>query len=235
MAHFVIQDLTFSYPNRERPALDHLDLTIEQGAYVVLCGASGSGKTTLIENLIRTFSGSVTLLSHDNYYRRHDELTYEERCKLNYDEPAALETDLMSRHLDELRHGNAIDCPIYDFTQHNRSADTMRIIPRQVIIVEGILIFENKELRDLMDIKIFVDADDDDRLMRVMARDIVERGKTVEWVIERYSKTVKPMYLQFIEPSKRYADIIIPQGGHNKVAIDVISATIEKSLNSNKK
>ena len=137
---------------------------------ISIAGGTGSGKTTLMKNLIAEFKNDVTILSHDNYYKRHDELTYEERCQLNYDEPAALETDLMAYHLDKLRHGEAIDCPVYDFTQHNRSNETIRIEPRKVIIVEGILIFENQPLRDLMDVRIFVDTDSDVRLCRRVPR-----------------------------------------------------------------
>ena len=202
---------------------------------VGIAGGSGGGKTTLTNNLVSRFGDKVCIVHHDNYYRAHDDLTYDERAKLNYDEPEAFETEMMVEHLRLLKQGRSIHCPVYDFTVHNRSGETMLIEPRPVILVEGILIFAESALRDLMDIKVFVDADDDDRLMRVMARDILERGKTVEMVIERYSKTVKPMYLQFIEPSKRYADIIIPQGGHNKVAIDIISATLEKSIREKKK
>ena len=152
---------------------------------------------------------------------------------MNFDHPDSIDFDLLVRHLKELKAGRSIEQPVYSYITCSRSkTETITVNPAEVIIVEGILIFCCAELRDQMDIKIFVDADDDDRLMRVMARDIIERGKTVETVIQRYSRTVKPMFLQFIEPSKRYADVIIPQGGHNKVAIDVIAATIEKSLNS---
>ena len=195
-----------------------------------IAGGTGSGKTTLMENLIRTFSGSVTLLSHDNYYRRHDELTYEERCKLNYDEPAALETDLMARHLDALRRGEAVDCPAYDFTVHNRSDKTIRIHPEKVIIVEGILIFENKALRDLMDVKIFVDTDADVRLCRRIKRDVRDRGRSLESVLAQYQNTVKPMHEQYVEPSKKYADIIVPEGGKNLVALDMIMGRIRRHL-----
>ena len=195
-----------------------------------IAGGTGSGKTTLMNNLITTFSGSVTLLSHDNYYKRHDELTYEERCRLNYDEPAALETDLMARHLDILRRGEAIDCPVYDFTVHNRSDKTIRINPEKVIIVEGILIFENKELRDLMDIKIFVDTDADVRLCRRIKRDVRDRGRSLESVIAQYQNTVKPMHEQYVEPSKKFADIIIPEGGKNLVALDMIIGRIKRHL-----
>ena len=195
-----------------------------------IAGGTGSGKTTLMKNLITEFSGMVTVLSHDNYYKRHDELTYEERCKLNYDEPAALETDLMARHLDVLRSGEAIDCPVYDFTVHNRSDETTRITPEKVIIVEGILIFENRELRDLMDIKIFVDTDADVRLCRRIKRDVRDRGRSLESVIEQYLTTVKPMHEQYVEPSKKFADIIVPEGGKNTVALDMIMGRIRRHL-----
>ena len=195
-----------------------------------IAGGTGSGKTTLMRNLITEFSDVVTVLSHDNYYKRHDELTYEERCQLNYDEPAALETDLMARHLDILRRGGEIDCPVYDFTVHNRSDETIRISPEKVIIVEGILIFENKELRDLMDIKVFVDTDADVRLCRRIVRDVRERGRTLESVVDQYQTTVKPMHEQYVEPSKKFADIIIPEGGRNLVALDMITGRIRRHL-----
>ena len=195
-----------------------------------IAGGTGSGKTTLMKNLIQRFSGVVTVLSHDNYYRRHDELTYEQRCLINYDEPAALETDLMARHLDALRHGNPIDCPVYDFTQHNRSNETVTIYPKNVIIVEGILIFENKELRDLMDIKIFVDTDADVRLCRRIKRDVNKRGRTLESVLEQYQTTVKPMHEKYVEPSKWFADMVVPEGGKNWVALDMIMGRIQRHL-----
>ncbi len=193
-----------------------------------IAGGTGSGKTTLMNNLIQKFADEVTILSHDNYYKRHDELTYEQRCLLNYDEPAALETDLMARHLDQLRQGIAIDCPVYDFTQHNRSSDTVRIVPKHVIIVEGILIFENKELRDLMDIRIFVDTDADVRLCRRIKRDVNKRGRTLESVLTQYQDTVKPMHEMYVEPSKKYANIIVPEGGKNLVALDMIMGRIQR-------
>ena len=195
-----------------------------------IAGGTGSGKTTLMNNLIETFSENVTLLSHDNYYKRHDELTYEQRCQLNYDEPAALETDLMARHLDQLRRGEAIDCPVYDFTQHNRSNETIRIVPKKVIIVEGILIFENKQLRDLMDVRIFVDTDADVRLCRRILRDVSERGRSLESVLTQYQTTVKPMHEMYVEPSKKYANIIVPEGGQNLVALDMIMGRIQRHL-----
>lgn len=195
-----------------------------------IAGGTGSGKTTLMNNLIERFAADVTLLSHDNYYKRHDELTYEQRCQLNYDEPAALETDLMARHLDKLRHGEAIDCPVYDFTVHNRSDKTIHIIPRKVIIVEGILIFENRELRDLMDIRIFVDTDADVRLCRRILRDVTERGRSLESVLTQYQQTVKPMHELYVEPSKKFANIIVPEGGENWVALDMIMGRIQRHL-----
>ena len=196
-----------------------------------IAGGTGSGKTTLMKNLIERFGDVVTVLSHDNYYRCLDHLTFEERTRVNYDQPAALETDLMARHLDELRHGNAIDCPIYDFTQHNRAAETLRIKPTQVIIVEGILIFENRELRDLMDIKIFVDTDADVRLCRRIKRDVEKRGRSLESVLTQYQTTVKPMHEKYVEPSKKYADLVVPEGGKNFVALDMIVDRIQRHLN----
>lgn len=195
-----------------------------------IAGGTGSGKTTLMKNIIENFRDQVTVLSHDNYYKRHDELTYEQRCALNYDEPAALETDLMARHLEKLRQGEAIDCPVYDFTIHNRAQETIRIVPKKVIIVEGILIFENKPLRDLMDIRIFVDTDDDIRLCRRIKRDVNKRGRTLESVLQQYQQTVKPMHEQYVEPSKRFADIVVPEGGKNWVALDMIIGRIQRHL-----
>ena len=196
-----------------------------------IAGGTGSGKTTLMKNLIQQFEDMVTVLSHDNYYKRHDDMTYEERCKLNYDEPAALETDLMARHLDQLRHGEAIDCPVYDFTQHNRSDETITIVPKKVIIVEGILIFENQPLRDLMDIRIFVDTDADVRLCRRIKRDVNKRGRTLESVLTQYQQTVKPMHEKYVEPSKKYANLVVPEGGKNFVALEMIVDRIRRHLN----
>ena len=195
-----------------------------------IAGGTGSGKTTLMNNLIQRFAGSVTVLSHDNYYRRNDHLSYEQRCLINYDEPAALETDLMARHLDALRHGQTIQCPVYDFSQHNRSDATIEIAPKSVIIVEGILIFENKELRDLMDIKIFVDTDADVRLCRRIKRDVNKRGRSLESVLEQYQNTVKPMHEKYVEPSKKFANLVVLEGGKNWVALDMIVGRIQRHL-----
>ena len=195
-----------------------------------IAGGSGSGKTTLMKRLVEQFGDDVAVVSHDNYYRRHDELTYEERCKINYDEPAALETDLMAVHLDLLRKGEAIECPVYDFTQHNRSDETITVVPKSVIIVEGILIFENEPLRNLMDIKIFVDTDADVRLCRRIKRDVNKRGRTLESVLTQYQETVKPMHEKYVEPSKKHADIVVPEGGKNLVALDMIMGRIARHL-----
>ena len=198
-----------------------------------IAGGSGSGKTTVVRALNEQLKEKVVVIPQDSYYKDSSHLPMEERQKVNFDHPDSIDFDLLIKHLKELKKGHSVEQPVYSYITCSRSStETVTVHPAEVIIVEGILIFCCAELRKQMDIKIFVDADDDDRLMRVMARDILERGKTVETVIQRYSRTVKPMFLQFIEPSKRYADVIIPQGGHNKVAIDVIAATIEKSLNS---
>ena len=197
-----------------------------------IAGGTGSGKTTLMDNLVGRFADQVTVLSHDNYYRRRDDMTMEERQKVNYDEPAALETDLMVRHLDRLRHGEAIECPVYDFTQHNRSDQTITIVPRKVIIVEGILIFENEDLRNLMDIRIFVDTDADVRLCRRIARDVGERGRTLQSVLDQYQNTVTPMHEKYVEPSKKFANLVVPEGGENYVALDMILTRIQRHLDS---
>ena len=203
---------------------------MEKILVIGIAGGTGSGKTTLMKNLIARFGDVVTVLSHDNYYRRHDELTYEERSALNYDEPAAMETELMVRHLDALRHWQEIDCPVYDFSVHNRSDETIRVVPRKVIIVEGILIFADEALRDLMDIKIFVDTDADVRLCRRIKRDVNKRGRTLESVLTQYQTTVKPMHEKYVEPSKRFADLVVPEGGRNLVALDMIMGRIERHL-----
>ena len=197
-----------------------------------IAGGSGSGKTTVVKAITEKLKAEkVVVIPQDSYYKDSSDLTDEEKRAYNFYHPNAIDWDLLCRQLGELKHGKTVKQPVYSYISCSRSkTETVTVEPADVIIIEGILIFTCKQLRDQMDVKIFVDADDDDRLMRVMARDISERGTDVHWVIERYSRTVKPMYLQFIEPSKRYADIIIPQGGHNKVAIDIITNTIEKSL-----
>ncbi|MBE6920485.1 MAG: uridine kinase [Ruminococcaceae bacterium] len=195
-----------------------------------IAGGTGSGKTTLMNNIMAQFEGMVTVLSHDNYYKRHDELTFEERSGLNYDEPDAIETSLMVEHLKQLRQGRAIDCPVYDFTRHNRSDETIHLEPKPVIIVEGILIFENEPLRNLMDIRLFVDTDADVRLCRRIKRDVNKRGRTLESVLAQYQATVKPMHEKYVEPSKKYANLVIPEGGKNMVALEMILGRIQKHL-----
>ena len=195
-----------------------------------IAGGTGSGKTTLMNNIMAQFEGMVTVLSHDNYYKRHDELTFEERSGLNYDEPDAIETSLMVEHLKQLRQGRAIDCPVYDFTRHNRSNETIHLEPKPVIIVEGILIFENEPLRNLMDIRLFVDTDADVRLCRRIKRDVNKRGRTLESVLAQYQATVKPMHEKYVEPSNKYANLVIPEGGKNMVALEMILGRIQKHL-----
>ena len=204
---------------------------MEQEILVIgIAGGTGSGKTTLMKNLVSRFDGNVTVISHDNYYKRHDELTYEERCKINYDEPAAFDTDLMVSHLAKLRSGEAIDCPVYDFTVHNRSNELLRLIPQKLIIVEGILIFAEESLRNLMDIRIFVDTDADVRLCRRIKRDVNKRGRSLESVLTQYQTTVKPMHEAFVEPSKKFAHLVVPEGGKNLIALDMIVGSIQRRL-----
>ena len=203
---------------------------MEKILVIGIAGGSGSGKTTLMKRLVEQFGDDVSVLSHDNYYRRHDELTYEERCLINYDEPASLETDLMSHHLDLLRQGQAIDCPVYDYTVHNRSNETIRIEPRKVIIVEGIMIFENEALRDLMDIRIFVDTDADVRLCRRIKRDVNKRGRTLESVLTQYLTTVKPMYDRYIRNYIHEADVVVMKGGKNTRIVPILAGYLQSTL-----
>jgi len=195
-----------------------------------IAGGSGSGKTTLMKRLVERFGNNVSVLSHDNYYKRHDELSFEERAVLNYDEPGALDTSLLVYQLDQLRHGVAIDCPVYDFSLHNRSDETIHVEPEKVIIVEGIMIFVDPDLRKLMDIKIFVDTDADIRLCRRIKRDVTKRGRSLESVITQYKQTVKPMHEMYVEPSKKFADLVVPEGGKNQVALDMIEGRIQRHL-----
>ena len=196
-----------------------------------IAGGSGSGKTTVVNEITKKLKERVVVIPQDSYYKDSSDVPMQERLKINYDHPDAIDFDLLCEQLKELKKGRSVEQPVYSYITCSRSkTETVTVNPAEVIIIEGILIFTCKKLRDQMDIKIYVDADDDDRLLRVLSRDILKKGRTLETVMERYQKTVKPMYLQFIEPSKRYADIIVPQGGLNKVAIDMISATIEKSL-----
>ena len=195
-----------------------------------IAGGTASGKTTVAQKIKEEFGNNVELLSHDYYYLPHNDMTYEERTKINYDHPNAFETDRLIHDIRDLKDGKAVDVPVYDFTIHNRVDDTVRVDPKRVIIVEGILVFENEELRRLMDIKIFVDTDSDERLARRILRDVKERGRSLDSVLKQYTTTVKPMHDQFVEPSKRYADIIVPRGGQNSVALEMINERIKSIL-----
>ena len=197
-----------------------------------IAGGSGSGKTTLTNQIASQFTEQVTIIKHDNYYKAHDDMDYDERSRLNYDHPNAFETDLMIKHLKALKQGESIECPVYDFTVHNRSKDTITIIPNKVFIVEGILIFENKELCDLMDLRIFVDTDADLRIIRRIKRDVLERARSLESVMNQYMDTVKPMHEQYVEPSKRNANIIVPENAYNQPAMEIIQNHIKSYLNN---
>jgi uridine kinase len=200
---------------------------------VGIAGGTGSGKTTVVRKIIESLpKGEVAMLSQDSYYRDNSHLPLEERQEINFDHPASIEFELLVEHLQMLKVGKPIEEPIYSYLTCTRAKETNIIEPRHVVIVEGILIFTDEKLRNLFDIKVFVYADADDRLDRVIKRDILERGRSVDKVLERYQKSVKPMHLQFIEPSMRYADLIIPEGGHNKVGIEVLCSIIEKNLKS---
>ncbi len=200
---------------------------------VGIAGGTGSGKTTVVNRIVNLLPpGEVVVIPQDSYYYDSSHLPIEERQEINFDHPSSIEFELLTEHVKQLKNGYPIDQPIYSYLTCTRAKETLPIIPRHVIIIEGILVLTNPDLRDLMDVKVFVDADPDDRLARVVLRDIVERGRSVNKVLERYEKTVKPMHLQFIEPTKRYADIIVPQGGNNSVAISILASLIEKTLRS---
>ena len=197
-----------------------------------VAGGTGSGKSTLVKRLQEAFKNDdVATLCHDYYYKAHPELTYDERTKLNYDHPAAFDTDMLVEHIRTLKSNVPIEHPVYSFVEHNRTEDTVLVKPSRVIIVDGILIFEHKELRDLMDIKVFVDTDADVRLARRILRDVCERGRTMQSVIDQYTTTVKLMHEEFVEPSKKYADVIIPEGGFNSVAVGMLIENIRSLIN----
>ena len=201
---------------------------------VGIAGGTGSGKTTVVKKIIdRLPAGEVAILPQDSYYRDNSHISVDERQEINFDHPNAIEWKLLIEHLEELKLNKTIQQPIYSYLSCTRSDETIPVAPKHVVIVEGIMVLTDKRLRDLMTLKVYVDADADDRLARVISRDIVERGRTVDIVLDRYDKTVKPMHLQFMEPTKRFADLIIPQGGNNEVAIDVLSSTIERHLEKN--
>jgi uridine kinase len=198
-----------------------------------IAGGSGSGKTTLTQRLVDEFGDYITVISHDDYYRRHDDLTYEERSLLNYDHPDAFETSLMCEHLQQLKNGHAVDTPVYDYTVHNRSAKKLHVVPNLVIIIEGILIFASEELCKLMDIKVFVEADADLRLIRRIQRDTQERARSLQSVLTQYVNTVKPMHELYVEPSRRNADLVVPTLRENPVALDMLIAKVKSHILKN--
>lgn len=203
---------------------------MEKVIVIGIAGGTGSGKSTLVNKIKEEFQEQITMISHDYYYKRHVGLTYDERAQLNYDHPDAFDTDLMIEHVKALKEWKEIQRPVYDFTIHNRVDDTATVKPAKVIVVEGILIFENKELRDLCDIKVYVDTDADVRILRRILRDVNERGRTLDSVVTQYLTTVKLMHEQFVEPSKKHADVIIPEGGFNIVALEMLSERIHALL-----
>ncbi len=196
-----------------------------------IAGGTGSGKTTITRKIMEKFGDDVSVIRHDNYYKAHHDMTYEERSKLNYDHPDSLDTWMLADDIKALKEGKEVSCPVYDFTIHDRSDDTELIKPSKVLIVEGILIFADKRLRDEMDIKIYVDTDADVRILRRILRDVKKRGRSLDSVVEQYLNTVKPMHEQFVEPSKKNADIIIPEGGHNMVALDMVMERVKAHIN----
>ena len=195
-----------------------------------IAGGTGSGKTTITRRLVERFGEDVSDIHHDNYYKAHHDMPYEERAQLNYDHPNAFDTDMLIEHLKLLREGQSIRCPVYDYSIHDRTEETLLIRPTRVIIVEGILIYENLELCEQMDIKIFVDADADERILRRIRRDVRDRGRSLDSVITQYLTTVKPMHEAFVEPSKRRADVIVPKGGHNLVALEMVIQRVRAHL-----
>lgn len=198
-----------------------------------IAGGTGSGKTTVVRRIIDSLpKDEVAVMPQDCYYNDNHHIPLEERLKMNYDEPAAIEWELLCKHLNELKHGKTIDMPTYDFITCSRLNKTVTVLPREVVVVEGILVLTDKNLRDMMDVKVFVDADADERLIRVIHRDCIERGRTPQMVIDRYVDTLKPMHELYIEPSKRYADLIVPQGGHNRVAVKLLTDYIRSLLPS---
>ena len=195
-----------------------------------IAGGSGSGKSTIARRLVEEFGDKVTVLRHDDYYKAHHDMTYEERTKINYDCPEAFDTELMAEHLRLLREGKPVDCPVYDYKIHDRSDEVRRVEPNEVLIIDGILVLAEKQLREQMDIKIFVDTDADVRIIRRIIRDVKERRRTLDSVVTQYLGTVKPMHEMYVEPSKKFADIIIPEGGHNIVALEMIEHRVNREL-----
>ena len=215
-----------------RKRTDKGEIPVSKIMVIGIAGGTGSGKTTITRRLVERFGGDVSVIHHDNYYKAHHDMTYEERTLLNYDHPDAFDTDMLIEHLKLLKQGKSVECPAYDYSIHDRTDRTITIRPTRVIIVEGILIYENRELCEQMDIKIFVDADADVRILRRIVRDVRDRGRSLESVINQYLSTVKPMHEAFVEPSKRRADVIVPEGGHNLVALDMVIQRVRAHLES---
>jgi len=197
---------------------------------VGVAGGTASGKTTIVRKIKENFGDDIVVINHDSYYKAHNDLSYEDRSKLNYDHPDSFDTQMMIEDVKKLKNNEEVDIPVYDFSVHNRADATVHIVPKNVIILEGILVLENKELRNLMDIKVFVDTDADERLMRRIRRDMAERARSIESILNQYADTVKPMHEQFVEPSKKYADIIIPRGGENVTGINILQQHIKSML-----
>ena len=202
-----------------------------EGTYVIgVAGGTASGKTTIVKIIKEYFGEDIELIGHDCYYKAHDDMPYEERAKLNYDHPNSFDTERMVKDVLALKAGTVVERPVYDYSIHNRAKETVTVYPKRILMLEGILILESKQLRDLMDLKIFVDTDADERLMRRITRDMVERARSIESILSQYRDTVKPMHEQFVEPSKKYADIIIPEGGRNVVAISILKHYLKMIL-----
>ena len=197
---------------------------------VGIAGGTGSGKTTITKKLMQRFGGDVSVIYHDNYYKAHHNMSYEERSRLNYDHPDSFDTDLLIQAVKDLKAGRSVTCPVYDYTIHDRSDQVVVVKPAKVVIVEGILIFQSRELCQQMDIKIYVDTDADVRILRRIVRDVRDRGRSLDSVVNQYLSTVKPMHEQFVEPSKRNADIIIPEGGHNQVAMEMVMERVRAHI-----
>lgn len=207
-----------------------MESNMKENWIIGVCGGSASGKTTIVNRISSHFGEDILVISHDSYYKEHNDMTFEERCRLNYDHPSSFETERLVRDLNALLKGEEVDVPVYDFSIHNRAKEVTHVAPKRIIVVEGILVLENKTLRDMMDVRVYVDTDADERLMRRIRRDMEERARTIDSILNQYAETVKPMHEEFIEPSKRYADIIIPRGGENEAGIGMMISYMDHML-----
>lgn len=218
----------------QRKVLFTGNLLMDKNWVVGVAGGSASGKTTIVNKISRYFGDNILIMNHDSYYKAHDDMTFEERSRLNYDHPDSFDTERMADDIRSLLKGHSVDVPVYDYAIHNRSKnEIVHVEPKQIIVIEGILVLENKELRDLMDVKVFVDTDADERLMRRIRRDMIERARSIDSILTQYSETVKPMHEEFVEPSKRYADVIIPRGGENEAGINMLVTYMKHILTGN--